>query len=176
MSPDLASIKGVKNMTQESPLSFGHTNVRVFYRIAQESYEEMNIHLNSNRRPKPNGEPGYIMTFDPEQKSFKNAFITIVFSGIFLESLLHLRIVKKYGLEVFKEYDRKPYEEKIKLLGCSDQSIIELCKKYRDARREIVHEKAYLNNDAFLRAAQEEAEIAIELVNKVVAYFKLQID
>jgi len=162
-------------MTQENLVSFVHTNVRVFYKIAQESYEEMTIHLNSNRRPNPDGKPDYIITFDPERKSFKNAFITIVFSGIFLESLLHLRIVKKYGLEVFKEYDRKPYEEKIKLLGCSDLSIIELCKKYRDLRREIVHEKAYLDNDSF-RAAQEDAEIAIKLINKVVAYFELQIN
>ncbi len=162
-------------MTEENPSSFIHTNVRVFYKIAQESYEAMNEHFRSHTRPKPNGEPGYIFTLDPEQKSFKNAFITIVFCGVFLESLLHLRIVKQYGLEVFEKYDHKPYEEKLKLLGCSDQSITDLCKKYRDARKEVVHEKAYLNNDYF-RAAQKEAEVAIELINKVVAYFKLEID
>ena len=162
-------------MEQENPINLVHTNVRVFYKIAQESYEKMNTYLNSNRRPKPNGEPGYIITFDPEQKSFMNALITIVFSGIFLESLLHLRIVKMHGLEVFKEYDRKSYEDKIKLLGCNDQSIIKLCRNYRNSRREIVHEKAYLDNDS-IRAAQEEAEIAIKLINKVAAYFDLKID
>lgn len=161
-------------MTKESPSDFVHTNVRVFYRITQESYEAMNEHFRSHTRPKPNGEPGYIFTRDPEQKSFKSAFITIIFCGVFLEALLHLLIVKHHGLEVFKKYDRKPYEEKLNLLGCTDRSITDLCKKYRHARREVVHEKAYLDNDYFLRVAQKEAEIAIELINKVVEYFKLE--
>lgn len=163
-------------MAEQNPSSFVHTNVCVFYTMAQESYEAMNKHLNSHRRPKPDGEPGYIMTLDPEQKSFKNAFITIVFCGVFLESLLHLRIVKQCGVEVFRKYDRKSYEEKLNLLGCSDESITDLCRKYRDARRRVVHEKAYLDNDYFLHVAQNEAEVAIELINKVAAYFKLEID
>jgi len=162
-------------MTKENLSSFVHTNVQVFYKIAQESYEAMNEHFRSHTRPKPNGEPGHIFTLDPQQKSFKNAFITIIFCGVFLESLLHLLIVKQSGLEVFKKYDRKPYEEKLKLLGCSDKSITDLCEKYRDVRREVVHEKAYLDSDNFPRFAQKEAEIAIELINKVVAYFKIEI-
>jgi len=163
-------------MNEEDPISLVHTNVRVFYKIAQECYKAMNDFLKMYRRPMPDGKPGYIITLDPDQKSFKNAFITIVFCGVFLESLLHLLILKHYGLDIFKKYDRKSYEEKLKLLGCSDRSIIDLCKKYRDARREVVHEKAYLDNDYFLRVAQDEAEVAIELINKVVAYFKLEID
>lgn len=161
-------------MAEEQLSSFVHTNVRVFYKIAQESYEAMKEHFNSHTRPKPNGEPGYIFTLDPEQKSFKSAFITIVFCGVFLEALLHILIVKQHGLKVFKKYDPKTYEEKLRLLGCSEPSITDLCKKYRDARREVVHEKAYLDNDYVLRVAQKEAEIAIELINKVVAYFKLE--
>jgi len=159
-------------MAQENQNTFVHTNVRVFYKIAQESYKAMAEDLNSHRRPKPNGEPGYIITLDPDQKSFKNAFITIVFCGVFLESLLHLLIVKEKGLEVFKKYDHKPYEEKFCLLGCSDPSIMDLCEKFRVARREVVHEKAYLDDDYF-RVAQKEAKIAIELINKVVVHFKL---
>ncbi len=66
--------------------------------------------LNQARRPKTNGEPGLIITYDPNQKSFKNAFITIVFCGVFLESLLHLLIVERKGLDTFKRYDWKPYQ------------------------------------------------------------------
>lgn len=59
--------------------SFIHTNIRVFYHIAQEAYVAMDKDPNSSRRPKPNDEPGWIITYDPAQRSFKNAFITIVF-------------------------------------------------------------------------------------------------
>ena len=79
------------------------TNVRVFYKIAKESYEAMRDDLDSKRRPKPGGGPGWINTFDPDQKSFKDAFITIVFCGVWLEAVLHLLIVKQKGVEVFKE-------------------------------------------------------------------------
>ena len=60
------------------------------------------------------------------------------------------------------------------MLGSNDESIMELCKNFRDARREVVHEKAHLDQDS-VRAAQNEAEKAIELVDKVYTYFKLEI-
>ncbi len=160
-------------MTENNHNSIIHTNIHVFYNIAHEAYAAMTDDLNESRKPKPDGKPGYIMKFDPEQKSFKNAFITIIFCGIFLESLLHLLIVKKKGLDVFNEYDRKPYEKKLKLLGCNDQSILGKCKHYRDARREIVHEKAHLDDDSF-RVAQNEAAFAMELIKEIRTYFNLK--
>ncbi|MFA5783356.1 MAG: hypothetical protein WC962_00595 [Phycisphaerae bacterium] len=163
-------------MAENNYKPYVHTNVRVFFRIAQESYQAMKKYFHEHAKPKPNGESGHIFTLDPEQKSFKNAFITIVFSGVFLEALLHLLIVERHGLRTFNEYDRKSYEEKFKLLGCSDQSIIDLCEKYRAVRREIVHEKAYFDSDSAFRIAQDEADVAIELVNKVVDYFKVEVD
>ena len=162
-------------MTEDNPNSFIHTNVRVFYKIAQEAYVMMSEDINSRRRKKPGNEPGYIITYDPNQTSFKNAFIVIVFSGVFLESILHLLIVKQKGIKAFEENDRKlNYESKFKLLGCDDESIMDLCKNFRAARREVVHEKAHLDSESF-RNAQKEAKSAIELVNKVVAYFNLEI-
>lgn len=160
-------------MTEPNQNSFVHTNYQVFYRIAKESYAAMNESTNINRKPKPNGEPGYIITLDPEQKNFKHALITIVFCGMFLESILHLLIVKQKGLDTFNEYDRKKYEDKLRLLGCNEQSILDLCKQFRKARKEIVHEKAYINPDS-LRIAQEEANTAVELIDKIVTYFKLE--
>lgn len=160
-------------MTEPNQNSFVQTNIHVFYKIAKESYAAMNEFTNSNRKPKPNGEHGYIITLDPEQKSFKHALITIVFCGMFLESILHLLIVKQKGLDTFKKYDWKIYEDKLKLLGCDDRSILNLCKQFRDTRKVIVHEKAYINADS-MRIAQEEANTAVELIDKIVTYFKLE--
>jgi len=89
-------------MAKENQNTFVHTNVRAFYKIAKEAYGAMNKDLNSSRRLKRGNERGYIITYDPDQKSFKNAFITIVFSGVLLESILHLLIVKLKGIDVFK--------------------------------------------------------------------------
>ena len=158
--------------TESNQSDYVHTNVRFFYEIAKESYEVMRDDFNSHRRPKPGGEPGWILTWDPDHKSFKKAFVTIVFCGVWLEAVLHLLIVKHKGVAVFKKNDYKKYEDKLELLGCTDESIMELCERFRRARKEIVHEKAYLDTESFL-AAQTEAESAIELVEKIIAYFKL---
>lgn len=160
-------------MVEPNQNKFVQTNIHIFYKIAKESYTAMNEFTNRNRKPKPNGEPGYIITLDPEQKSFKHALIIIVFCGIFLESILHLLIVKQKGLDTFNKYDRKIYEDKLRLLGCDDQSILNLCKQFRETRKEIVHEKAYINANS-MRIAQKEADVAIKLIDKIVSYFKLE--
>ncbi len=159
-------------MTEHNENVFIHSNVHIFYKIAQESHTAMTSNLDKHRTPKPDG--GFIIKLDPDQKSFKKAFITIVFSGIFLESVLHILIVQRKGVDTYKKYDRKSYEEKLKLLGCNDQRILGQCKHLREVRREIVHEKAYINTDSFL-IAQKEADAAIEVVNNIVSYFDLKI-
>lgn len=117
----------IKMATEFNQSDFVHTNVRFFYEIAKESYEVMKDEFDSHRRPKPGGEPGWILTWDPDHKSFKKAFVTIVFCGVWFEAVLHLLIVKHKGVEVFKKYDRtSSYEGKLELLGCTDKSIIEL--------------------------------------------------
>lgn len=49
------------------------TNIRVYYRIAKEAHLAMMDDLSRNRKPNPNNPNGWIVTFDPEQKSFKNS-------------------------------------------------------------------------------------------------------
>jgi hypothetical protein len=160
-------------LTEDNLRSFANSNVRAFYRIAEEAYVAMDDDLRSSRRPKPNNEPGWIITYDPDQKSFKNAFIAIVFCGVFLESLLHLLIVEHKGVAVFKKYDRKPYKDKLQLLGCNDISILQASVQYQNTRRQVVHEKAHLDIDDY-RFAQKEAASAMEFVKKVIAYFDLK--
>ena len=156
--------------------SFIHTNYQVFYHIAEEAYIAMGEALNQSRRPKPNDEQGWIITYDPKQTSFKYAFIAIVFCGIFLESLLHLLIVKHKGLDVFNEYDFKLYGDKLRLLGCDDPEILEGCRHYQEARREIVHEKTHIDRiDRNFRVAQKEAASAMRFIKNIVTYFKVEI-
>jgi hypothetical protein len=160
-------------MTEINSESFGSTNIRIFYSIAKESYEEMVMEVNSNRRSKPNGENGWIISYDPERKCFKNALITIIFCSIFLESLLHQLIVNRKGLKICKDNDNKTYEEKLKILDCEDQEIIDLSGRLRSVRKEIVHEKAYFNQKKFC-VAQDEATMAIEFIDKLIEYFEIE--
>ncbi len=98
--------------------------------------------------------------------------MAIVFCGIFIESALHILIARKRGVAIAKAADHKCYEEKLRLLDCVDKGLFDLCKRYNDARREIVHEKAFQDNDRFL-TAQDEAESAITLVARIVDIFDL---
>ena len=134
----------------------------------------MNLYLEDNTSPKPNGESGYIKTYDPQQKSFKNALITILFCGVCLESLLHLINVNMNGVATAKKFDREIYEKKLKILGCDNQEIIKMCTNYRASRKEIVHEKAHLD-DGSLKTAQREAELAMHMLHQVIEYFDINI-
>jgi hypothetical protein len=126
--------------------------------------------IESHRRPKPDGSEGWIKKIDPDQKSFKQAMISIVFTGIWLEALLHLKIVKYHSEDVFNEYDFKSYEEKLQLLECADPNIIERVTRFRKCRKELVHEKAFLD-DGKMKKAQDEADNAYELLIAINDYF-----
>lgn len=149
------------------------SNVNQFYQIASEAFETMNCHTKKNIQPKPNGETGYIKTYDPDQKSFKNALLTIVFCGVCLEALLHLLNVEKNGIETSKKFDREIYEEKLKLLGCYEPEILGLCENYRASRKEVIHEKAYLDGGKF-KISQKKAPLAMDMINRVLDHFNVK--
>ena len=50
---------------------------------------------------------------------------------------------------------------------------ISFCENYRQARREIVHEKAHLDKTT-IRFAQKEAESAITMITEIANFFKLK--
>ena len=152
------------------------TNVDIYQSIADAAYHNMSEGMGKNVRPRPEGSPGTVKTFDPEQTSFKQAMISIVFTCIWLEANLHLRIVNKFGKKCFKEADGKPYEEKLKLLGCESTELLENVKRLRTARNELVHEKAHFEfNDAgkctVMRPAQDEAKNAKVVMTGVGKWF-----
>lgn len=152
---------------------FFHTNVEIYKMIADEAYQKMVQSIEAGRRPKPDGSAGWIITYDPEHTSFKQAVISIVFTGIWLEAMLHLLFVKTKGKNDFKEYDRKWYEEKLRLLGCTDEELISAVANFRKARNTLVHEKAHFD-DKEVRFAQKEAEKAHAILAAISEFFSGQ--
>ena len=150
------------------------TNVHTFGAIADAAYERMSEDMAKNVRAMPDGSPGTIKIFDPEQTSFKDAMISIVFSCIWLEALLHLLIVQKLGRKCFDKVDRRlSYGQKLQLLGCTDERLLGLTARLQQSRRRLVHEKAHLDfNDegvftGEVTTAQCEAENAKKVMERV---------
>jgi hypothetical protein len=146
------------------------TNVDIYKTIAVEAYQNMVQSIEAGRRPKPDGTAGWIVTYDPDRTSFKQAMISVVFTGMWLEAIMHLLIMKAYGNNKFKEYDFKSYKEKLKLLGCTDEELLNSASRFQKTRKELVHEKAHFN-DGEIRWAQKEAENAHSLLMEVHRLF-----
>ena len=146
------------------------TNIGIYKAIADEAHQEIVQLMESGRRPKPDGSAGWIKTFDPNQTSFKQSMVSIVFTGMWLEALMHLLIVKKYGNDEFKKYDFKTYEEKLKLLGCMDEKLLHRVSRFRGIRKSLVHEKAFFDEDG-IKKAQDEAENAHEMLVAIHNHF-----
>lgn len=138
------------------------TNVTIYKTIAADAFESMRELIDSGRKPKDDGS-GWILQLDPQQRSFRQAMIVIVFVGMWLEAFLHLLIVHRHSEQRFREFDRKSYEEKLQLLGISDQAVLESAARFRKARKELVHEKAHFDSGE-LKFAQDEAENAYQLL------------
>lgn len=152
-------------------MSYTITNVEIYKAIALEAYEEM-VNIDSSlKTPKADGSGGFIIKYDPDHNSFKKSMIVVVFTGMWLEALLHLEIVKKHGEKEFKKVDRKyTYEEKLKMVGISSADLLDKVKRLRKTRKELVHEKAFLDNGE-IKKAQEEAVLANEVMNEIIGQF-----
>lgn len=142
------------------------TNCFLYFKIAMDAYASMEEDLGKNIRPKPNGEEGNVLTFDPDKKSFKNSLISVVFFGMYLDSILHIMVSKKVGIEEYrKNIDRQIYEEKLKFLGVNDQALLDRVKEFRKGRNELVHEKALLPSDS--KTGQGEAKKCFKLMQEL---------
>jgi hypothetical protein len=145
------------------------TNVDIYLAIATESQAEAERLETLSRRPNPDG--GFIITYDPARKSFKNSLIAITFAGIYLDSLLYIAGVKRFGRRKYnKKYDKKSYEDKLQLFGMTDETLLTEAAHFREMRRDLVHEKAVEVGDLMadaIHVAQDEAKKAVSLVKKV---------
>ena len=143
------------------------TNASVYLAIAEEAQAESARLAKLARRPKPDGQPGVIVTYDPNQKSFKNSLIAIVFATMYLETIFYLLGTKQFGsAEYNKEHDRKRLEDKLLLFGVKDHDLQTATKRLRERRKDLIHEKADLTANV-VYAAQDEAKHAIALVKTI---------
>jgi hypothetical protein len=143
------------------------TNANVYLAIAEEAQAESERLAKLARRPNPDGEPGVIVTYDPDQKSFKNSLVAIVFATMYLETISYLLGTKQFGsVEYNKEHDRKCLEDKLLLFGLKDLDLRTATKRLRERRKDLIHEKADLTVNV-VYAAQDEAKHAIELVKTI---------
>lgn len=149
------------------------TNLNVYLAIAEDASAEAMRLLEAGRVPRPDGQPGYIITsFDPERKSFKQSLIAIAFAGMYLEALFGLVGNARLGKDLYKKIDghRYTYEEKLSLLGVLDPTILASCKRFREARNDLIHEKA-IDLEALrgvqIRTAQKEAAFGVEFVKSI---------
>jgi hypothetical protein len=149
------------------------SNAKIYLDIAVDAYEMSKQIEVASRRPKPDGQPGFVITYDP--KSFKQSLIAIAFAGIYLEALLYIVGVGKLGKEGYNKIDRKEYEKKLEALGVTDPNTLGTCKKFREARNDLVHEKAIhpqAVGEVTFREAQREAGNAIAFVRSITDLLK----
>ncbi len=145
------------------------TNARIYLAIAEEALQESQKLEATGKRPKPNGEPGFIVTYDPDQKSFKKALIAVAFATHYLEATFYLAGVQKFGKK-YEDIDKKSYEEKLPYFGITDPELVSAVTRLRKTRRDLTHEKAKeidkMKPEDF-RFAQKEADFAVALIKRV---------
>ncbi len=149
------------------------SNANVYIVIAEEALAESKQLDEASQRPKPDGQPGFVKTYDPEYTSFKQSLIAMVFAGIYLEALLYIVGMDKLGKDEYMKIDRKHYEEKLRVLGVTDTETLTTCKRFREARNDLVHEKAIephagVDGTTF-HTAQREAEIGVSFVRSIAS-------
>lgn len=152
------------------------SNLNVYLAIAEESLAESEWLEQSARAPKPDGEPGFIITYDPKQRSFKCSLIAITFAGIYLEALLYVVGVRRLGKSEYMKIDRKCYEEKLQSMGLTDSELLATCKRFREVRNDLVHEKAmevFEVTEAKFHIAQRQARDALSFVKQVAELLPL---
>lgn len=146
------------------------SNVNAYLAIANDALATSRRATESHRRPKPDGSPGWIITPDPTRSSFRNSLIAVVFAGVYLDALLYIVGTQRLGRDEYRKIERREYETKLRKLQITDSSTLEACKRFREARNDIVHEKAgevEPSTVSKLRFAQDEAEHAVAFVVRV---------
>jgi len=146
------------------------SNVETYLAIAREAHAEMKRLDGESRRPKQDGSPGHIVTYDPERRSLKQAMIAIAFAGIYFEAAVYLVALKKVTKGKAGKIDRLPYEQRLPKLGITDQSLLDGAQALRETRKDLVHEKAVLPAEleaATFRLAQKSADQALAFINQL---------
>jgi hypothetical protein len=123
------------------------SNYRTFLAIAREALQASEDTDAKHIRPKPDG-TGHIITVDPAGQSFKQSLVAIAFVGAFLDAVLYWIGRDVLGKREYKNVTKESgkYEHRLakifEKLCIKDEDLIADCKRFREARNEILHEKA----------------------------------
>lgn len=160
-------------------------NLKILFAIAKESQIKSKELFESHRKPIPNTKDRFVITGDPSRGSFKNALTAIAFAGIYLEEFLYIQGLGRINWSTapknyLKKFEKMTYEKKLKALGIDDKNILEDCKKFRESRNDLIHEKPIIwesDNDEIkagmkpingpIKTAQENAEDAISFIDRI---------
>lgn len=142
------------------------SNLEAFLSVAREAHQEMSQLVQEGRTPKPDGSPGYIITLDPEQRSFKQALIAIAFAGIYFEALTYF-IARRKSKSKAEKVDKARYHGKLIALGVKDEALLAAAKSFQEVRNDLIHEKAVAVEEVEARFAQSCADRAMEFVAAV---------
>lgn len=143
-----------------------YSNVSIYKEIVYEAFSEMLSIKEKNRTPKEDGSDGYIIKYDPNQNSFKQSMVVVVFAGMWLEAFFHHEIINKQSKNQFNKHNKKSYREKLELIGITESSILDKANAFQKTRNELIHEKAFLDKGE-IKLAQNEAEQAHEIIEYV---------
>jgi hypothetical protein len=149
-----------------------HSNLSVYRAIAEDANAEAQSLWASARQPKPDGSPGFVIAYDPSRRSFKQSLVAIAFAGIYFEALLFVVGTERLGARWRDDVDRKPYEDRLKVLGITDEAVLSSARRLRQSRHDLVHEKAVPIDEIShgeLRWAHEEAAHALRFIAKASA-------
>lgn len=141
------------------------SNVAIYEQIVRESYAEMVAIAENGKTPKEDGS-GFVIKYDSSHSSFKKSMIVVTFSGMWLEAIFHLFMVKNHSKNQFSKYEKDSYKEKLKRMGISDSDVLNSAERFQKTRNELIHEKAFMDKGE-IKLAQSEAEIAYKIVDHV---------
>lgn len=144
------------------------SNVAIFESIIADSYNLMVDLIESGRTPKEGG--GYVLKYDSNHQSIKEAFKVLIFVGATIEAIWHQKAVelKSKSFAEKKDKECKSVTKKLAVIGVNDEELLERVKAYYSVRREIVHEKAHTNAyKKNILVAQKEAKEAVAVLADV---------
>jgi hypothetical protein len=158
------------------------SNVSVFYSIAQTASRRSKELTEQAKTPMP-GEPGrFVIKWDPGQEGFKNAFVAIVFSGVYLDALLNIEGARRLGEDKYRKLYMQKYEDRLKALDVTDAQLLIDCEKFRGIRNEVTHEKAIFADPLTgvmtslgsmeISTAQEDAWFSASFIDRVTTELK----
>jgi len=141
-------------------------NLEFFRTIAEEAFDEATQLYEASRTPKADGGSIIKHNEDPDRNSHKQYMIAMIFSAMFFEALLYREGTKRFGQDEYKKIDHDLYENRLRAFGITDDEVLRKCTRFREARKDLVHEKANEPNPA-IRWSKDEAQHSIEFIRLV---------